>query len=186
MHVPPRPGVIIRPPTREKERPKKVDSIDSSVGRQLGREVIDHVSASSSNKPSFVVYTNSGTCPFSDELVHFAQKKGILFDTVDVARTRPPSWLPGTPSIVFDDNVYCGDAAFSFVEHFVVHQNKRQQEGEPTRQEKNDFMSGRSKSDTVGCGIQAAFAPPKQIDVDENKFNASTDDIMQKLLAGRK
>lgn len=182
MQVPPRPGVIIRAPTREKSAAK---TMDSSVGSGITQEVADRVSASSRESASFVVYTNTGVCPYSDDLVSVAHKKGLIFNKIDVSQRSPPSWLPGTPSIVHEGNVYCGDAAFLFVQHYSAPQTSSEV-ADSDSSGPNDFMKGSVKSDSTGCGISAAFAPPKQICVDESKFNTSTDDMMQKLLAGRR
>lgn len=174
LHVPARPGVVIRAPEREKSKEVKMDS---SLGSGMTQEVADRISASSKGKPEFVVYTNSGVCPHSDDLVSLAQKRGLVFNKIDVSQTTPPTWLPGTPSVVNDGDVYCGDAAFSFVEGFPV----------PTAATPETLIQGSlNLKESAGCGIQAAFAPPKHEEVDESQFNVSTDDMMQKLLAGRR
>ena len=175
MHVPDRPGVIIRAPEREKSKESKMDS---SLGSGITQEVADRVSASSRGKPEFLVYTNTGVCPHGDDLVALAQKRGLLFNNIDVSQTTPPGWLPGTPSVVHDGDVYCGDAAFSFVQGFPTLK--------PDTEEKKSIIKGRVKCETAGCGIKAAFAPPKPVEVDEQQFNVSTEDMMQKLLAGRR
>lgn len=180
MFVPARPGVVIRAPEREKSKEVKMDS---SLGSGMTQKVADKISASSQGKPEFVVYTNTGVCQYSDDLVSMAHKRGLLFNKIDVSQTTPPSWLPGTPSIVNNGDVYCGDAAFSFVEGFPT-PNPGSTEEDSERS--NPLIKGRVKSESAGCGIKAAFAPPKQEEVDESQFNMSTDDMMQKLLAGRR
>lgn len=183
MHVPARPGFIIRAPEREKSKEK---SMDSSVGSGITTEVLDKVAASSVGKPQFVVYTNTGACPHGDDLVTIAHKRGLNFNKIDVSQTNPPSWLPGTPSVVHQGDVYCGDAAFSFVEKIPA--NKTVLSVPPCEEEKlnTSVIQGRTRSENVGCGIKAAFAPPQQVEVDESQFNVSTDDMMQRLLAGRR
>lgn len=177
MQVPARPGFIIRAPEREKSKEK---SMDSAVGSGITREVSEKVAASSLGKPQFVVYTNTGVCPHGDDLVAAAHKRGLSFNKIDVSQTNPPSWLPGTPSIVHEGDVYCGDAAFSFVEEIPV------QDSQADVSNTSSLIQGRTKSESVGCGIKAAFAPPKPEILDESKFNVSTDDMMQRLLAGRR
>lgn len=174
MHVPARPGVVIRAPEREKSNEVKMDS---GVGSGITQEVADRITASSQGKPEFVVYTNSGVCPHSDDLVFYAQKRGLAFNKIDVSQTTPPTWLPGTPSVVNNGDVYCGDAAFAFVESFPL---------KTTTSPSPELQSTRNDSGKAGCGIKAAFAPPKHEHVDESKFNVSTEDMMQKLLAGRR
>ncbi|CAM9269148.1 unnamed protein product [Sphacelaria rigidula] len=185
MFVPDRPGVIIRAPEREKSKEAKMDS---SLGSGMSQEVADRVAASARGKPRFVVYTNTGVCPHGDDLVAIASKRGLLFNKIDVSQTVPPGWLPGTPSVVHEGDVYCGDAAFSFVEGFPLDAVTMPSEevdrvGNPDPQ---SIIKGKVKCETAGCGIKAAFAPPKEVDVDESQFNVSTEDMMQKLLAGRR
>lgn len=177
MFVPDRPGVIIRAPEREKSKETKMDS---SLGSGISQEVADRVSASARGKPRFVVYTNTGVCPHGDDLVAMATKRGLLFNKIDVSQTTPPGWLPGTPSVVHEGDVYCGDAAFSFVEGFP------QDTVVPEEESSNSIIKGKVKCETAGCGIKAAFAPPKVIEVDERQFDVSTEDMMQRLLAGRR
>lgn len=180
MHVPARPGVIIRAPEREKSKEKKMDS---SQGSGISQQVADKVAASSKNQIQFVVYTNSGVCPYSDDLVSLADKRGHNFKRIDVSQSRPPPWLPGTPSVVVSGDVYCGDAAFSFVDGL---QNDVEEPLQEPPEEKIPITKGKVKDESVGCGISQAFAPPKRISVDESQFNVSTEDMMQKLLAGRR
>lgn len=177
LHVPARPGVVIRAPEREKSKEAKMDS---SLGSGMTQPVADRIAASSRGKPEFVVYTNSGVCPHSDDLVSLAQNRGLLFNKIDVSQITPPSWLPGTPSVVNDGDVYCGDAAFSFVQGFPMPTATSAETVNPLVQGKVNLK------ESAGCGIQAAFAPPKHDEVDESQFNVSTDDMMQKLLAGRR
>ena len=177
MNVPARPPVIIRAPEREKSKESKMDS---SLGSGMDQKVADKISSASARKPEFVIYTNTGVCAHSDDLVGVAHKRGLHFNKIDVSQTTPPSWLPGTPSVVCEGNVYCGDAAFDFVEGFPT----------PTTtsvQGDTAVQGGQFKDmSTGGCSIKAAFAPPKEVEVDESQFNVSTEDMMQKLLAGRR
>ena len=175
MNVPARPPVIIRAPEREKSKESKMDS---SLGSGMDQKVADKLSSASRRKPDFVIYTNTGVCLHSEDLVTVAHKRGLNFHKIDVSQTTPPSWLPGTPSVSREGNVYCGDAAFAFVEGFPIPE-PGDEPGEPKQARGGD-------KDTVGCSIKAAFAPPKEVEVDESQFNISTEDMMQKLLAGRR
>lgn len=175
MRVPARPGFIIRAPEKEKSKDTQSQMDSSSGSSVISSEVVPQVAGSTGNSSRFVVYINTGVCPHSDDIISLAQAKGLIFDKIDVSQATPPSWLPGTPSVVHDKNVYCGDAAFGFVE------------GLQTRVTQPPLIKGRIKSESPGCGIKAAFAPPMQTDAgDESQFNVSTDDMMQKLLAGRR
>lgn len=150
MNVPARPGVVIRAPEREKSKERKFEMEESPI----------------------VVYVNSGVCPYGRELLSLAGGRGVKVRVVDVSNVPPPAWLPGTPSLVHNGDVYCGDAAFSFVGEIP--------------EEKNVSPVGKTKDTSAGCGISQAFAPPKEIDVDESQFSASTDEMMQRLMAGRR
>lgn len=176
MHIPARPGVVIRAPEREKSKEVKMN-MDSGIGSGITQQVADKIASSSLGKPEFVVYTNNGVCPHSDDLVSLAQMRGLVFNKIDVSQTIPPNWLPGTPSVVCGGDVYCGDAALSFVEGFPV---------QTSPGDDNDTNLFNTDKESAGCGIKAAFAPPRHEDVDESKFNVSTEDMMQKLLAGRR
>lgn len=181
MNVPARPPVIIRAPEREKSKESKMDS---SLGSGMDQKVADKISSASQRKPEFVIYTNTGVCLHSDDLVGVAHKRGLNFNKIDVSQTTPPSWLPGTPSVVCEGNVYCGDAAFDFVEGFPTPTTSESDPSDPGIQ--GGIQGGVKGKGVGGCSIKAAFAPPKEVEVDESQFNVSTEDMMQKLLAGRR
>ena len=178
MNIPNRPGCLIRAPVRN-----AVDktNMDSSLGSGISDRVMKRVSESANNKPDFIVYTNSGVCPYSDDLVNLAHTKGLNIQRIDVSQKIPPSWLPGTPSVVCQGNVYCGDAAFDFIES-IEHEI---QDTDNTN-DKNLTLGSIKEKPSGGCGIRAAFAPPVQISVDESQFTMKTDEVMAAYEARRR
>ena len=90
-----------------------------------------------------------------------------------------PKWLPGTPSIVFGENVYCGDAAFEFVNSMKQHEIIEEEPKKTTSKVK-------IKDESLGCDFASAFSAPKEIDENDKKYDVSTDEMMQRLLHGRK
>lgn len=177
MSVPNRPGFVVRVPVREGQG---VQPMDSSIGSGITDEVSDRINSSSRNKSDIVIYTNSGICRYSDDLVKLANKRGINTKRIDISQTNPPSWLPGTPSLVHNGNVYCGDASFSFIESIELSPS------DPAPEDKNSITQPKVKESTVGCGIGAAFAPPVEIKVDESQFDMKMEDVMQRMMASRR
>ena len=177
MNIPNRPGLIIRAPCRDNA---DKSNMDSSLGSGVSDDVMKRVLDSSQNKTEVVIYTNSGVCPFSEDLVNLSQRLGINIQRIDVSHKTPPSWLPGTPSVVYHGNVYCGDAAFGFIESL------ENPTTEVVEEKPNNMTLGSIKEKSVGCGISAAFAPPVNIQVDESLFDMNTDDAMQKMLQSRR
>ena len=180
MNIPNRPGCLIRAPVRN-----SVDktNMDSSLGSGISDRVMTRVQESANNKPEFIIYTNTGVCPYSDDLVNLAHTRGLNIQRIDVSQKTPPSWLPGTPSVVCRGNVYCGDAAFDFIES-IEHDV---QNTDTTNDTNNSLTLGSVKEKpTGGCGISAAFAPPVQISVDESQFSMKTDEVMAAYEARRR
>ena len=180
MNIPARPGVIIRAPEREETKDKENNDFRTGSRKKQPRIL--------------TIYTNSKFCPFGNDLLDLANKKGLKYVEVDVTFATPPSWLPGTPSVTYADDVYCGDAAFSFVESLRPsnldergHQTTTTPTtgGAPTQHTQHDLASSNTDSGS-GCGIKAAFAKPRDIEVDESMYAQSTEDKMQKLLAERR
>jgi len=139
MNVPNRPGLIIRAPCRDNA---DKSNMDSSLGSGVSDDVMKRVLDSSQNKPEVVIYTNSGVCPYSDDLVNLSQRNGINIQRIDVSQKNPPSWLPGTPSVVYHGNVYCGDAAFNFIESL---ENPKTEETQLVEEKTNNMTLGSIK-----------------------------------------
>lgn len=182
-NIPLRPPIIVRAPTREGKKKDK-EMIDSSDTERASPELLAYIGKAASSEPhEITVYTYAGVCPHGPALL--AELRDCLFNHVDISQCKPPSWLPGTPTLVHKNNVYCGDAAFSFAQNFDCPKAEPSlpelREGVPT----NPF-SKKVRDESVGCGLSKAFAPPTVVEVDESKFAESTDDAMQRLLAGRR
>lgn len=168
MNVPRRPAIIMSPPSTQGKKHAK----DTTNPQQ-----VDTVAASKPND-MITVYTNSAICAHGTALLE--EIKGCVFNHVDISQQQAPSWLPGTPTVVHNNSVYCGDNAFEFVQSFDLPKSGQgQSSGAAT-------FSQNSADSSLGCGLSKAFAAPEVIDVDESQFTESTDDAMQRLLAGRR
>eukprot|EP00752_Nemacystus_decipiens_P004382 g4005.t1 len=139
--------------------------MDSSDTGGVSAELLTYINNEAPPKPhDITVYTNSGVCQYSPALL--TELKGCLFNHVDVSQCKPPSWLPGTPTLVHKNNVYCGDAAFLFAQNFDC---PRYEQSAPPPEEAvptNPF-SKKVREESRGCGLSQAFSPPPVIDVDE-------------------
>jgi len=182
MEIPRRPPVIVRAPEREKATDDKL-LMDSSATPGVSPNLYSYIGKDQPPKSTpedITVYTNSTVCKHSHDLLQTLS--GRSYQHVDISKSKPPSWLPGTPTLVHKNNVYCGDAAFAFVDSYDVPKITNDREATTS---KNPFAK-RVADDTAGCGLSQAFAPPPVVDVDEAKFAESTDDAMQRLLASRR
>lgn len=198
MNVPSRPGVVIRAPERERNKErrdsrnmrddpknKNLDVLSTPVSlRQPASSSLPGTNTNTgANKrvegAAFSVYTNVRKCGFSMDLLDVLQKKGLAFEHIDVSKMSAlPGWLKGTPVIIHDGKGYCGDSAFDFVECLsedIVN------EAEDAQKE----VAHNTHDDNVGCGISQAFAPPSDV-LDDEKYSTSTEDLMQRAMAGRK
>lgn len=191
MDIPRRPPVIVRAPERAGKTPEKT-LMDSSDTGGVSPNLLSYINkAAAPPQPAHdvTVYTNTAACRYSPQLL--AELDGRAFNHVDISKSEAPSWLPGTPTVVHKSNVYCGDAAFAFVQNYDVPRASpgsgaaTSQAGKEEQQLPNPFAK-RLADDFAGCGLAKAFAPPSVVEVDESKFAESTDDAMQRLLAGRR
>ncbi|CAM9703101.1 unnamed protein product [Ectocarpus sp. 6 AP-2014] len=158
----------MRPPSRQGRKP----------GNDTTNPQQPDMAAESKPNDMITVYTNSAVCAHGTALL--AEIEGCLFNHVDISQQQPPSWLPGTPTVVHNNSVYCGDNAFAFVQNFDLPKSTQRQ---PSADAKFSLNTADS---SFGCGLSKAFAPPAVIEVDESQFTESTDDAMQRLLAGRR
>ena len=184
MEIPRRPPVIVRAPEREeKQNEKKV--MDSSDAGGVSPDLYSYINKTAAKpKHDITVYTNTGVCKHGPALL--AAMWSHDFNHIDVSQTKPPSWLPGTPTLVYKKSVYCGDAAFAFVQTFELPKSVPASDGPALGKAPVNPFSKKISDDSAGCGLSSAFAPPPVVDVDESKFSESTDDAMQRLLAGRR
>lgn len=174
MSIPNRPGIIIREPERERKRDQKPSKMDSSIGSKIDPSIVENMKPKPQN--IFTIFTNFSKCKYSQEILDFATERHLPFQHRDVDSETAPNWLPGTPSVVYGDSVYCGDSAFKFVQSF---------ENIPSEPEKPS-TKGKIKDNTLGCDFASAFSAPKEISDNDKKYELSTDEMMQRLLQGRK
>lgn len=186
MNIPNRPPIIVRAPARDGKK-KSEDVIDSADTQAASPELLGYINKAAASKPhEITVYTNTGVCRHGPALL--AELKGCLFNHVDVSQCKPPAWLPGTPTLVHKNNVYCGDAAFLFVQNFDCPKTEPSEPSatQPQQATPTNPFAKRVFDESAGCGLSKAFAPPAVVEVDESKFAESTDDAMQRMLAGRR
>lgn len=181
MNLPRRPPVLVRAPERdEKNNPPDKAAAGEAVSPELYGFMNRDNPKPDLTELDITVYTNTGVCPHGPALLEVL--RGFSFKHVDVSQCRPPAELTGTPSVVHKRGVYCGDAAFELAEYFVSQRGAKPAKAEAPRT--NPFT--KAPDDSMGCGLSQALAPPAVVEVDESKFSESTDEAMQRLLAGRK
>ncbi|ACH46803.1 unknown [Feldmannia species virus] len=120
------------------------------------------------------IYTHCSRCPFSKEIVDLAKSLQNI-SMFDLGQIDPPPWLPGTPTVVDGADVYCGDAAFSFLETLEDIDDNSDENPRPSK-----------RPGDYGQALAQAFKSPEPIDVDESSFDVSTDDMLERILAGRR
>ena len=174
MSVPNRPGIIIREPERERKRGNKPMEMDSAIGSKIDPTIVENMKKKT--ELGFTLYTNFSRCRYSQEIVNAANERHLNFTVKDVDALSAPRWLPGTPSVVYGENVYCGDAAFKFVE---THHNKPE---DPERH----CTKAKINDETLGCDFASAFSAPIEIVDDDKKYDVSTDEMMQRIMHGRR
>lgn len=157
---------------------------------------------SSSSSPLIEIYTRCDKCPYSREIVDLSSslKLQTKVKILDLSRVQPPDWLPGTPSVVCENKVYCGDAGFQFLESIGAAATDEQEEGTEEGKlyattspynklkqlEPKMTMQGKTES---GLDLAQAFLPPPFVDSDsdtEEPSRGTTNDMMARLLAERR
>ncbi|AAR26917.1 FirrV-1-B42 [Feldmannia irregularis virus a] len=127
------------------------------------------------------IYTHCKRCKYSREIMTLSAELGVehRVQFIDLDKNPPPTWLPGTPSLVCGNDVYCGDAAFKYVENM----QRSTAAAEPSK-----AMTGQPSVASKGLGLSQAFAPvPSAVsDDDESRPMISTNDMMNRLLAERR
>ncbi len=171
--IPGRQTPMIRVSDRELNRPDQ----EHPSSKEIQQEV----------KPELVLYTNSLKCVHSAHLLHEMQNvHRIPCKIIDVSTTNKlPDWLRGTPSLVVENGVYCGDNAFKKMEEIVVEMSQPQQP-EPCSVEA--IVSGKKKgNENKGCSLGAAFAPPPEISEEEAnaKYGGDINDIIKRAMDNR-
>lgn len=173
MNVPNRPGIVIREPERERKKGEKPVNMDSAIGSAIDKNLVENMKAP--KQDVIIIYTNVSKCKFSPDILDLAIQRKIPFQQQDVDATTAPAWLPGTPSVVHGDSVYCGDAAFKFVETLTC-----------KKETEKPSNKGKIKDKALGCDFASAFSAPQEVDDNDQKYQVSTDEMMQRILRGRK
>lgn len=177
MNVPRRPGIEIRPPDRANKGGEKV--LEREGNTETPTTPVSLRQPAPTKQMEFTLYTNVGKCKHSCEILDILKTKGLKFEHLDVSKMSAlPSWLKGTPIIIHEGKGYCGDSAFTFIECL----------SESVAQEVEEKQKGvvpNASTENTGCGISQAFAKPTEI-VDDEKYTASTDDLMKRVMAGRR
>jgi hypothetical protein len=64
------------------------------------------------------VYVAPSRCAYSRAFVKRIEHTNLHIKVVNIDRTRPPSWLPGVPTVMdCNGDGFCGDAAFEWLWH---------------------------------------------------------------------
>ena len=116
-----------------------------------------------------VVYV-SYKCAHSHALLEYINNSGIEVGDVCYIEDVPvlPKWVVGTPTVIHKTDVYCGDAAFSFIESL---------NGRPKRP---SFMD--SGADVQGQGMYARVMPRVESRADETM---TVDELLAQRMAER-
>jgi len=167
--------MVIRPPERE----KKLMAASNNRKPDPGDTVSTPVSLRSpaGKEPEFLLYVNVRKCKHSLEILDILSHTQVNFKPIDVSKMASiPTWLTGTPVVLYNGKGYCGDSAFEFVSRY----SQQSKESAPS-----GFESSKS-DDNKGCGFAQAFKPPVDESSDSKYAESSTDDRMKQLLSGRR
>lgn len=173
MSVPQRPGIIIRAPEREKISQLKVNPSDSSPPPPPVS-----LKKTETSPYAFILYTNLQKCQHSADILQQIESKGLIFEARDVSKlSNIPSWLKGTPVIEYDGEGYCGDLAFNFIECLSSHMETAPS-STPVEQAKSRV---KSNDNDTGCSFSKAFTAPKDSGEDNDKYNASPEEMKRNM-----
>lgn len=158
--------------------------------REMNRPIQEHPSSKQKKeeiKTELILYVNSSKCIHSAHLLHEIQNVHMIpCRVIDASVTTTlPDWLRGTPSLVVENGVYCGDNAFKKLEEIVLEQSQ------PQHIESNSvesIVSGKKKNnENKGCSLGDAFAPPLEISEEEAnaKYGGDMNDILKRAMDNR-
>lgn len=174
VQIPGRQAPVIRVSERERNRP---DNIHPGINQ---REEV-------SVEPEIILYINSPQCMHSAQLLHEIQNVHKLqCKVIDVhGCSNIPEWLRGTPSLVVENGVYCGDTAFIKVEEL----SKERSLGstKPGKSSVEEIVSGKKKGDQKGCSLMDAFCEPVSISEEEAnaKYSGDINDVIKRAMESR-
>lgn len=173
--IPGRQAPVIRVSEREMNRPENQHPVGMNE-----REIVQV-------EPQITLYINSPVCMHSAQLLHEIQNvHKIPCTVIDVyGSTNLPVWLRGTPSLVVENGVYCGDTAFVKVTELAM-------EGSvsvvsPAKSSLEDIVSGKKRVEQKGCSLQDAFSAPKGISEEEAnaKYSGDINDVIKRAMESR-
>jgi hypothetical protein len=175
VSIPGRQAPVIRVSEREMNRPENQQPLGMNE-----REIVQV-------EPQITLYINSPVCMHSAQLLHEIQNVHKMPCTViDVYGLKNiPSWLRGTPSLVVENDVYCGDTAFAKVHELSM---ERSVSGVSlAKSPLEDIVSGKKRVEQKGCSLQDAFAPPPVISEEEAnaKYSGDMNDILKRAMESR-
>jgi hypothetical protein len=166
-----RPTMIIR--SSKEERTQDEVPMQSSSGFEF-----DALAAPHQLPPRPEVYV-SRRCPYSGQLVDYAQLLKLPITIIDIDSQGVPPWLPGTPTVRDKGAGYCGDSAFTYLKHEAEsrsgstsqQQQQQEQQQQPQVQSQHEaqgaaaspFMSAPAAADSsMGAGLSAVYSNQAQ------------------------
>jgi len=119
MSVPPRPGIVMRVPDRERAKDEENGSFSiTNDNREIQPQpiLLKQPNVNSADF-CFTLYTNVKKCKHSIHILEKIEEYGLVCDNINVTRsTNNAKWITGTPIIEFEGSGYCGDLAFEFID----------------------------------------------------------------------
>lgn len=198
--VPPRPGIVVRIPDREKAKDGENDnfSLDRNSRESQPQPVLLQQPTINSAQFCFTLYTNIKKCKHSVDILEKIEKYGLVCDNIDVTRsTNNIKWVTGTPIIEFEGSGYCGDLAFEFIDslHDYIKSASMKpigkSENSTSKPETIDPVDSSGKTGTIfdrlnkdsddTHSFSKAFSSPSEIQEDDSRYNMSSEDMMKNV-----
>ena len=107
----------------------------------------------------------SRRCPYSGELIDYAQLLKLPITIIDIDSQGAPAWLPGVPTVRDKGAGFCGDSAFTYLKHFADQQASSQQQQQLQQpQQPAPFMSAPAAADasSMGAGLASVYSSQAQ------------------------
>ena len=149
-----------------------------------------------------LVYVSS-RCKYCDELLQLMKK--IKHKVINIDNEEYPDFLPGVPTVVDGTNVFCGDAAYNFIESLsqtklraVPRHIPEISQKEPVRPEERppvqtDTVQSKSLSKNIGSkkagtgnSLDTAFNVTTFVEKDDKVYSQNVDKRLAEMLASRR
>jgi hypothetical protein len=166
-----RPTMIIRSSKEERMQDDPSTQTSGFEFDQLGAAA-PPLNIPTVSKPEVFV---SRRCPFSGELVDYAQLLKIPITIIDIDSQGAPAWLPGVPTIRDNGAGYCGDSSFTYLKHAAdkqassqqkqpsMQQQQQSQQVQQQPQQSAPFMSAPAAADSsMGAGLHSVYSSQAQ------------------------